>query len=121
MHQDLQHLISGAKDNTLDFQYVMNTIRRHYECTPVAFTTGAGTSNAVENPAGTNAASCALLAFARRLQLDPATALGLYGEHYRSVLATPDGRDHGNIRAFMAHGWAGVTFAGEPLRLKGPA
>ena len=32
-----------------------------------------------------------------------------------SALATPEGSDHGNIRALMVHGLAGVKFAQQPL------
>jgi hypothetical protein len=32
------------------------------------------------------------------------------GEHYRSVLKTPKGTDHGNIRNLMTKGWKGVRF-----------
>ena len=42
-----------------------------------------------------------------------------FGEHYRSVLATPEGTDHGNIRALQASGLAGVRFAALPLQRKG--
>lgn len=120
MHQDLADLITRTKADTISFQEVISTIRRHYECTPCSFRTGAGTPREVHNPAGTNAASCLLLAFAGRLNLDRKTTLHLYGEHYRSVLDDPDGSAHGNIRAFMANGWEGVRIDGDPLRLRGP-
>jgi hypothetical protein len=38
-----------------------------------------------------------------------------FGEHYRSVVATPEGSDHSNIRALMAQGLAGVKFSQQPL------
>lgn len=120
MHQEIRDLIARSNDQTLLFQDVMGVIRRHYECAPVAFVTGQGTPRPVTNPAGTNAASSQLLAFARRLGLDEQTTLGLYAEHYRAVQATPEGSDHANIRALMAGGWPGVVLAGDPLRLFGP-
>jgi hypothetical protein len=120
VHADLCRLLAAAESNSLVFQDVMDTIRRHYECRPAAFTTGDGTPMAVVNPAGTNSGSCQLLAFARRLGLGADTTLALYGEHYRSVLADPCGTAHPNIRAFMANGWAGVRFGDDPLRLRGP-
>ncbi|MNP78961.1 HopJ type III effector protein [compost metagenome] len=46
-------------------------------------------------------------------------ALLAFGEHYRSVLATPQGSDHGNIRALIEHGLAGVKFAEQPLKRLG--
>lgn len=121
MHQELAATLAHAETNTLVFQDVMAMIRRHYECTPVAFSTGRDTERQVDNAAGANAASCLLLSFARRLGLDMATTLALYGEHYRDVLADPQGKSHANIRALLTNGWAGVTFAGDPLRLRGPA
>lgn len=120
MHQELRQLISRHADQSLNFQDVMTLIRRHYECTPVAFRTGVGTTVEVANPAGTNAASSQLLAFARRLGLDEQTTLNLYAEHYRAVLSDPGGNSHGNIRAFIAAGWPGVVLADNPLRLRGP-
>jgi hypothetical protein len=42
-------------------------------------------------------------------------ALLAFGEHYRSVIATPEGSDHGNIRALIKHGLAGVRFTTQPL------
>ena len=120
MHADLQRLIQSAENNTVEFQDVIVVVRQHYECTAAAFTTGSATASEVRNAAGVNAGSLQLLAFARRLGLDAATTLALYGEHYRSVLADPHGSAHPNIRAFMTNGWEGVRFAADPLRLRGP-
>lgn len=120
MHRDLQRLVAEAKEEKLLFQEVMRTIREHYECLPVTFRTGEGSDRPTANAAGSNSGSCLLLAFARRLGLDQATTLALWGEHYRDVLADPQGQGHANIRAFMANGWAGVVLEGDPLRLRGP-
>ena len=120
MHLEIHQLLAAAAGGTLRFSAVIDTLRRHYECTPVAFSTGVGSDRRTDNAAGTNAASSQLLAFARRLGLDEPTTLALYAEHYRDVLADPDGSGHANIRAFMANGWSGVRFQGDPLRLKGP-
>lgn len=121
MHRDHCRLIRDAEQNNVIFQNVISVIRTHYECTPVAFSTGYGTALQTHNAAGTNAASSQLLAYARRLGLDAPTTLALYGEHHRDVLADPTGQSHANIRAFMANGWAGVVMAEDPLRLRGPA
>lgn len=121
MHTELAELITPESTKLLVFQDVVSTIRRHYVCSPVAFDTGVGTSRHTVNAAGSNAASCLLLAFARRLGLSEQQTLALYAEHYRSVLEDPQGGAHANIRAFMANGWAGVRFADDPLRLRGPA
>ncbi|MET0950602.1 MAG: HopJ type III effector protein [Pseudomonas sp.] len=85
-----------------------------YDYQPQAFSNGP-----VENAAGQNEGSCKTLGLALLEGLSNEEALLAFGEHYRSVQATPDGSDHGNIRALIAHGLAGVTFAGEPLTRKG--
>ncbi|ENR5726451.1 HopJ type III effector protein, partial [Acinetobacter baumannii] len=41
-----------------------------------------------------------------------------FAEHYASVLATPEGTDHQNIRQFMQNGWDGVKFEGQALTEK---
>ncbi len=120
MHQDLIRLLADTRTGSLPFQQVMDTLRRHYECSPVSFTTGANTAHPIHNPVGTNAASAQLLAFAHRLGLDLDSTLALYAEHYRSVLADPQGSNHANIRALMAGGLAGVAWDADPLRLRGP-
>ena len=86
-------------------------IAEHYSYTPSAFTNGS-----VENPAGQNEGSCKTLGLALLEGLSDQEALLAFGEHYRSVLATPEGSDHGNIRALIKHGLAGVTFAEQPLK-----
>ena len=99
---------------TLAFAEVLDTIGRHYHYTPTAFANGLG-ADCVRNPAGVNEGSCRVLAFARCHRLSEADTLALFAEHHRAVLADPDGDSHANIRAFLRHGWAGVTFEGEPL------
>ena len=85
-----------------------------YAYQPQAFTNGD-----VENAAGQNEGSCKTLGLALLEGLSDEQALLAFGEHYRSVLATPEGSDHGNIRALMQHGLAGVKFTGAPLQRKG--
>lgn len=46
--------------------------------------------------------------------------LQAFGEHYRQVLGHPEGKDHGNIRALMDTGLAGVSFSSLPLQRKTP-
>lgn len=103
----------------LNFADVIATIEAHYTYIPQSFTNGLGESR-VQNPAGTNEGSCKVFAFGKLQQLSPEQTLACFGEHYRKVLATPEGTDHGNIRSFMHYGWAGIEFLGtEPaLRLK---
>ena len=79
-------------------------VAEHYHYQPTAFRNGA-----VDNAAGQNEGSCKTLGLAKL------EGLLAFGEHYRSVLQTPEGSDHANIRALIAHGLAGVSFQGEPL------
>ncbi|KAF1010780.1 MAG: hypothetical protein GAK32_01261 [Pseudomonas fluorescens] len=81
-----------------------------YNYQPQAFTNGG-----VENAAGQNEGSCKTLGLALLEGLSDQEALLAFGEHYRSVLATPEGTDHGNIRALIANGLSGVKFAAQPL------
>ncbi|MCY1278161.1 HopJ type III effector protein [compost metagenome] len=103
LHSD-QHLFSA----TLAF------IAAHYDYRPSAFVNGT-----VENAAGQNEGSCKTLGLALLEGLSLEETLRAFGEHYRSVLATPDGSDHGNIRALMATGLGGVRFEQPPLVRKG--
>ena len=63
-----------------------------YEHQPTAFDNGP-----VHNSAEQNQGSCKVLAMSLDLGLSDEQALQCFGEHYRSVLATPEGSDHGNI------------------------
>ena len=49
---------------------------------------------------------------------DEKQLLACFGEHYRQVLADPGCESHANIRTFMRHGWKGIRFEQEPLRLR---
>ncbi|MBM7060106.1 HopJ type III effector protein [Pseudomonas sp. UL073] len=86
-------------------------IAAHYDYQPSAFVNGG-----VENAAGQNEGSCKTLGLALLEELSLEETLRAFGEHYRSVLATPDGSDHGNIRALMATGLGGVRFAQPSLQ-----
>ncbi|MGB1540905.1 MAG: HopJ type III effector protein [Cycloclasticus sp.] len=95
---------------TLQFNETMEIIEALYDFTPTGFTNGD-----MRNEAGDNNGSCQLFAFAKIHNFTEAQTLALFGEHYRNVLATPDGDDHQNIRNFMKTGWAGITFDGMAL------
>ncbi|MBS7691235.1 HopJ type III effector protein [Pseudomonas lalucatii] len=95
------------------FAETLAFIEAHYDYQPSAFRNGA-----VENAAGQNEGSCKTLGLALLEGLSLEETLLCFGEHYRSVLATPDGSDHGNIRALMDTGLAGVRFEREPLQRK---
>ena len=95
---------------TLQFNETMEIVEALYDFTPTGFTNGD-----TRNEAGENNGSCKLFAFAKIHDFTEAQTLALFGEHYRNVLATPDGDDHQNIRNFMKIGWAGITFDGIAL------
>ncbi|HBX56681.1 HopJ type III effector protein [Pseudomonas sp. UBA2684] len=95
------------------FAETLAFIAAHYDYQPSAFNNGG-----VENPAGQNEGSCKTLGLALLEGLSLEESLLCFGEHYRSVLAAPQGTDHGNIRALMATGLAGVRFSQPALTRK---
>lgn len=72
----------------------------------------------LENAAGENEGSCRVLGLAVLEGFTTEEALLAFGEHYRTVLANPDGTDHRNIRALMQTGLSGVRFEQQPLTHK---
>lgn len=88
-------------------------VAEHYEYTPQAFTNGN-----LDNAAGQNEGSCKTIGLAVLEGFSDQEVLLAFGEHYRSVVATPEGSDHGNIRNLITHGLAGVKLAGQPLQHK---
>lgn len=103
-----------AAPASVTFSQVIETIDAHYVHTPTQFSNGTG-DDAIVNPAGTNQGSCRIFAFAQLHGLSEAETLACFGQFYHDVLATPQGTDHANIRAFMQHGWQGIRFDGNPL------
>lgn len=95
------------------FSETLTFVAEHYDYQPSAFRNGT-----VDNAAGQNEGSCKTLGLALLEGFSLDETLRAFGEHYRSVLATPDGSDHGNIRALMAHGLAGVSLERQPLSRK---
>lgn len=108
---DLNTLRASLESGEHAFADTLAFIAEHYSYQPQAFTNGD-----VENAAGQNEGSCKTLGMAVLEGLSDREALLAFGEHYRSVVATPDGSDHGNIRALIAYGLAGVEFAQQPLK-----
>ena len=107
---DLNTLRTSLKSGEHAFADTLAFIAASYDYQPQAFNNGG-----VENAAGQNEGSCKTLGLALLEGLSDEEALLAFGEHCRSVLATPEGSDHGNIRALMAHGLAGVKFDQQPL------
>ena len=108
---DLNTLRTSLKSGEHIFADTLAFIAASYDYQPQAFDNGN-----VHNAAGQNEGSCKTLGLALLEGLSDEEALLAFGEHYRSVLATPEGSDHGNIRALMAHGLAGVKFEAPPLQ-----
>ncbi|MGH8382463.1 HopJ type III effector protein [Pseudomonas sp.] len=110
---DLNTLRNSLKSGEHQFADTLAFIAGHYDYQPQAFNNGG-----VENATGQNEGSCKTLGLALLEGLSDEEALLAFGEHYRSVLATPAGSDHGNIRALIQHGLAGVKFDAQPLKAR---
>ena len=90
------------------------TDRHKYAFTPTAFANGE-----LSNAAGENNGSCKLFSFAKLTGLTKEQTLACFGHHYTDhVLKHPEGTDHANIRNFMKHGWDGIRFEGEALKVR---
>ena len=106
----------GTNDNPA-FEETLATIASYYDFSPTGFTNGIDDDSLYSGP-DENQGSCKVFAFGMLNGLDEKQLLACFGEHYRKVLASPDGTDHANIRIFMRHGWSGIRFEGEPLRIR---
>ena len=89
----------------------LNTIDALYDFTPVAFSNGD-----MHNAVGEAPRSCRMYAFAQLHGLTEQQTLLGFGEHYREVLADPQGTSHQTIRIFMRLGWSGLKYQGTPLK-----
>ncbi|MFI5671114.1 HopJ type III effector protein [Streptomyces sp. NPDC051704] len=110
---DLNSLRASLASGEHEFADTLAFVAAHYDYRPQAFRNGE-----LANAAGENEGSCKTLGLAVLEGLSGQEALLAFGEHYRSVLATPNDADHANIRNLMAHGLEGVKFAGQPLARK---
>lgn len=108
-HEILNQLAEG----NVVFSDVLAFIEKKYTHTPTAFKNGTQ-----ENAADQNQGSAKVLAFGQLEGLSVEETLQLFAEHYQSVLDSPDGVDHQNIRQFMLNGWEGVFFEGDVLKSK---
>lgn len=108
-----QVLLEQLKNGQVKFADVIAFIEQHYTHTPTAFQNGAQHNASTENQG-----SVKVFSFAQLNELNPQDTLALFAEHYASVLATPEGTDHQNIRQFMQHGWSGIKFEGQALAAK---
>ena len=110
---DLNTLRASLNSGEHVFADTLAFVAAQYDYQPQAFNNGG-----VENAAGQNEGSCKTLGLALLEGFSDEEALLAFGEHYRSVLETPEGTDHGNIRALISHGLGGVTFQTQPLTRK---
>lgn len=95
------------------FSETLAFIADAYDYQPSRFSNGS-----LDNAPGENEGSCKILGLAVLEGLSTKQALLAFGEHYRAVMATPDGMDHRNIRALMRTGLSGVRFEQQPLTRK---
>ena len=105
-----QALLAQLKAGSAKFADVLAFIEARYQHNPTAFQNGTQFNAATENQG-----SAKVFSFAKIEGLNAEETLSLFAEHYASVLATPEGTDHQNIRQFMQNGWDGVKFEGEAL------
>ena len=109
--------IKNAPEKT-EFKDVIAIIDGHYNYTPTPFSNGAGDEK-VLSAAGENEGSCKIFAFAKIHGLTEEQTLHCFGQYYRDdVLQHPENSDHGNIRAFIKHGWQHVSFEQTALQEK---
>ena len=107
---DLNTLRASLHSDEHAFADTLAYIAEHYDYQPQAFVNGT-----LHSTAGQNEGSCKTIGLGLLEGLSDQDVLLAFGEHYRSVLATPEGTDHGNIRNLIEHGLAGVTFSEVPL------
>ena len=103
-------ILKRLEEGTAKFNDVIGYIESKYIHNGTAFKNGLQ-----ENAADQNQGSAKVFAFAKLNELSKEDTLKLFAEHYQSVLDTPEGEDHQNIRQFILNGWDGVYFEGEVL------
>ncbi|WP_068829762.1 HopJ type III effector protein [Pseudomonas sp. BMS12] len=109
----LQDFRARLHNEQFQFAETLAFVAEHYDYQPSAFRNGD-----VSNAAGQNEGSCKTLGLALLEGFSLEETLRAFGEHYRSVLATPDGNDHANIRALQNSGLGGVQFEQPALQRK---
>jgi len=117
LQSDMSAFRETLNANTVQFSGTLALVEKWYDLKGTAFKNGLD-DNAVQNDAGQNEGSLKVFALGRLNGFTPEQTLACFGEHYRDVLATPEGQDHQNIRQFMIHGWPGIQFNSAPLTLK---
>jgi len=113
MKAQIIELLTKLKSKSISFGDVLAFIEQHYQHTPTAFKNGQA-----YNGTDQNQGSAKVFSFAKINHLNATDTLLLFAEHYQSVLESPNGSDHQNIRQFMINGWLGVVFEGDALTAK---
>jgi hypothetical protein len=103
-------ILKTSKAGSLSFVDVLEFIENNYHHQPTGFKNGDAYNEATQNQG-----SAKVFAFAQINGINAEDTLFLFAEHYRAVLANPDGLDHQNIRQFIANGWDGIKFEGRAL------
>ena len=106
MRDQLITQLKASREGSLSFTEVIEFIETHYQHQPTAFKNGDAYNDATQNQG-----SAKVFAFAQLNELSKEDTLLLFAEHYKAVLANPDGVDHQNIRQFMKNGWQGIQFS----------
>ncbi|RZK41849.1 MAG: HopJ type III effector protein [Pedobacter sp.] len=110
MNTTLETLLTDLRTGSILFNDVLQFIAARYNHQPTAFKNGEAYNEATQNQG-----SAKVFFFGKLNKLSVADTLSLFAEHYKAVLASPEGIDHQNIRQFMANGWDGIVFEGEAL------
>ena len=109
--QYLENLKSGVQMKFSDF---LELIEQEYTFSNIAFT-----NNGLSNSKDENQGSAKVFCFGLMHSLDEKDAIRCFGEHYKSVLESPeDVTSHLNIRNFLKMGWEGVLINKNALSVK---
>lgn len=104
MNEDILKLLTAIQNKSILFNEVMDYIDEKYLFTPVEFTNGKKHNSETQNQG-----SAKVFCFAKLHALSKEETLLLFAEHYQSVLSSPNGQDHENIRSFIQYGWDGIS------------
>ena len=109
--QYLENLKTGVQMKFSDF---LDLIEQEYTFSNIAFT-----NNGLSNSKDENQGSAKVFCFGLMHSLDEKDVIKCFGEHYKSVLESPeDVTSHLNIRNFLKKGWEGVLIDKKALSVK---
>ncbi|SEI83500.1 HopJ type III effector protein [Allopseudospirillum japonicum] len=114
----LEDFIQAIKSaQPVEFSQTLAIVDTYFDYTPCTFSNGAGKQQII-NTAGQNEGSCKIFSLAHHLGFNQQETLACFGDFYQQVLASPEGKDHMNIRNFMKFGWSHIQFIGQALEPK---